>query len=176
MSGTTLHIPTVETARLRLRAPIPSDFAAYAEFRLSERTRILGGPNPRDEAFHMICALVGHWHMRGFGRWMVADRATDAPLGVVGLYYPDGWPEPEIGWQVFDGAEGKGVAHEAAVAARDFAYDTLGWRRVVSLIVPTNARSIALAQRMGCTREAQFLHPFHGPMDIWRHLPPEARA
>lgn len=176
MTGTTVHIPTVETARLRLRAPAPGDFEAYAAFRLSERTRVLGGPNARDEAFLMFCALVGHWHLRGYGRWMVADRASDAPLGIVGLYYPEGWPEPEIGWSVFDAAEGKGVAHEAAMAARAYAYDVLGWARVVSLIVPGNTRSIALAKRLACMQEGQFTHSTYGVMDIWRHQPPEARG
>jgi RimJ/RimL family protein N-acetyltransferase len=171
MMGTTVHIPTIETQHLRLRAPMPADFDAYATFRLSERTRILGGPNPRDEAFHMFCGLVGHWHIRGYGRWMVADRITDAPLGIVGLYFPDDWPEPEIGWSLFDAAEGKGVAYEAATASRDYAYDVLGWTRVVSLIVPHNARSAALARRMNCVNDSQFAHPFYGPMDVWVHQP-----
>jgi RimJ/RimL family protein N-acetyltransferase len=169
---TTVSIPTVETARLRLRAPMAADFEAYAAFRQSERTRILGGPNARDEAFHMFCALVGHWHVRGYGRWMVADRETDAPLGIVGVYYPDDWPEPEIGWSLFDAAEGKGVAFEAAMASRAYAYDVLGWTRIVSFVVPHNTRSAALARRMGCVVEGQYAHPFYGPMDIWLHQAP----
>lgn len=169
MTGTTLHIPTIETERLRLRAPQPADFEAYAAFRASERTRILGGPNDRAEAFHMFCGLVGHWHIRGYGRWIVADRATDAALGVIGLYFPADWPEPEIGWSLFDHAEGRGIAQEAAIASRSYAYDVLGWTRVVSLIVPHNTRSAALARRMACTHDGQFAHPDYGRMDVWRH-------
>jgi RimJ/RimL family protein N-acetyltransferase len=169
---TSVHIPTIETERLCLRAPMPADFEGYAAFRQSERTRVLGGPNPRDEAFHMFCALVGHWHVRGYGRWMVADRETDAPLGIVGIYYPDDWPEPEIGWSVFDGAEGKGIAFEAAMAARSYAYEVLGWQRIVSLIVPQNTRSAALARRMGCSIEGQYAHPHYGAMDVWLHQSP----
>jgi ribosomal-protein-alanine N-acetyltransferase len=176
MTGTSVHIPTVETARLRLRAPMPQDFEAYAAFRQSERTHILGGPNGRDEAFHMLCGLVGHWHIRGYGRWMVADRATDAPLGVVGPYFPDDWPEPEIGWSLFDAAEGRGIAFEAATVARDYAFGVLGWTRAVSLIVPHNHRSAALARRMGCVCDGQYPHPVYGPMDVWRHRPPGAVA
>jgi ribosomal-protein-alanine N-acetyltransferase len=174
VTGIAVHIPTIETERLRLRAPMPGDFEAYAAFRASERAQILGGPNPRAEAFHMFCALIGHWHMRGFGRWIVADRATDEALGVVGLYFPADWPEPEIGWSVFETAEGKGIALEAALASRAYAYGTLGWPRVVSLVVPHNTRSAALARRMGCVQDGQYPHPAYGPMDIWRHLPPEA--
>ena len=169
MTATTVQIPTVETARLRLRAPEPRDFEAYADFRASERTRVLGGPNTRAEAFHMFCGLVGHWHLRGYGRWLVADRETDAALGIVGLYFPEDWPEPEIGWSVFDAAEGRGIAHEAAEASRAYAYDVLGWTTVASLIVPSNARSAALARRMGAVIDGQHLHPTYGPLDIWRH-------
>ena len=176
MTATTLLIPTIETARLRLRAPEPRDFEAYAAFRASERARILGGPNSRVDAFHMFCGLVGHWHLRGYGRWLVADRQTDEPLGVVGLYYPEGWPEPEIGWSLFHTAEGRGYAFEAAEASRAYAYDVLGWTTVASLIAPSNARSAALARRMGAELESHFQHPTLGPLDIWRHRPPARPA
>ncbi len=173
MTGTTLHIPTVETERLRLRAPRFDDFEAYAAFRGSERARILGGPFDRTDAFEQLAALIGHWALRGYGRWMVADRATDAPLGVIGLFFPEDWPEPEIGWSLFETAEGKGVAYEAALATRAYAYDTLGWRSVASLIAPDNTRSAALARRMGAQIDGHHVHPIIGPLDIWRHAGPE---
>jgi RimJ/RimL family protein N-acetyltransferase len=176
MTGTDLHIPTIETARLRLRAPCMADFTEYAAFRGSERARVLGGPYSRADAFDQLSALIGHWALRGFGRWMVADRETDAPLGVVGLYHPDDWPEPEIGWQVFGAAEGRGVAYEAAMASRDYAYAALGWKTVVSLILPTNTRSAALARRMGAVVEGTHLHASYGTLEIWRHRGPEALA
>jgi hypothetical protein len=55
---------------------------------------------------------------------------------------------------------------------RAYAYDTLGWTTVASLIVPTNTRSAALARRMGAVIDGQHQHPFYGPLDIWRHLSP----
>jgi ribosomal-protein-alanine N-acetyltransferase len=120
--------------------------------------------------------IVGQWQLRGYGRWMVADRDTDAPLGVVGIYHPADWPEAEIGWSIYEAGEGKGFAHEAAVATRDFAYRVLGWSRIVSLIMPDNDRSVRLAERMGCTKETEFRHPKFGLLDIWRHLSPEVTA
>jgi RimJ/RimL family protein N-acetyltransferase len=173
---TTLAIPTVETARLRLRAPVRADFPAYAAFRGSERSRILGGPHAPADAFEQLAAIVGHWQLNGFGRWIVAHRETDESLGVVGLFRPLDWPEPEIAWSVFGEAEGKGIAFEAAVAARDFAYGALGWTTAISLIAEANARSIALAGRMGCRMDGIFEHPKYGRMRIWRHPGPEAAA
>lgn len=173
---TLIRIPTVQTERLTLRAARLSDFDAYAEFRGSDRARPLGGPFPRHRSFAHLCELIGHWHLRGFGRWIVADRQTDAPLGLVGLYHPEDWPEPEVAWSLFAGAEGRGIAQEAALTARDYAYRTLGWTTAISLIAPDNTRSQALARRMGAVREADFQHVDYGAMQVWRHPGPDAVA
>ncbi len=167
-------IPTLETERLRLRAPRAEDFDAYAEYGASARSHGVGGPFARSASFMRFCALHGHWAIRGYGRWLVADRATDAALGVVGPYYPDGWPEPEIAWTVFANAEGRGVAFEAAQAARAWAYATLGWTTAISCVSPDNARSIALARRLGCVEDGLFAHADGFDLHIYRHPAPEA--
>jgi ribosomal-protein-alanine N-acetyltransferase len=173
---TTLTIPTVETERLRLRAPCLDDLGPYAAFCGSERSKGVGGPYTPSQSFQRLAGLIGHWHLRGFGRWMVADRRTDEPLGVVGPMHPPEWPEPEIAWSVFETAEGRGIAREAAEAARRWVYDVLGWTTVVSCTSPDNARSIALARRMGAEPDGSFLHPAFGELLIWRHPGPEALA
>ncbi|AVL55007.1 N-acetyltransferase [Roseobacter denitrificans] len=170
---TLVQIPTVRTERFVLRAPRRSDLDAYTAFRTSDRAKGIGGPFPAFDTHAKLCSLVGHWLIEGFGRWIVADK-DDAPLGVVGFYYPDGWPEPEIAWSVFEHAEGQGVAYEAAVATRAYAYDVLNWKTVMSCISPDNSRSLALARRMGAVFERSFTHSVEGELQIWRHLPPEA--
>ncbi len=167
-------IPTLDTPRLRLRAPCEADFETFAAFGASARSAGAGGPFSRLQSFQRFSALLGHWALRGFGRWIVADRASDAALGLVGPYFPDGWPEPEIAWTVFDGAEGRGIAHEAAEAARRHAYHALGWSTAISCIAHDNVRSQALARRLGCTPDGTFLHPEGVELVIWRHPGPEA--
>ena len=107
---------------------------------------------------------------------MVADKQTNAPLGIVGPIYPIEWPEPEIAWTVFAPAEGRGIAHEAALAARAYVYGTLGWTTVISCTLPDNVRSIALAKRMGAVQDESFIHPEYGELLVWRHPSPEALA
>ena len=169
-------IPTLHTERLTLRAPCMEDFAAYAAFYSSEAARTVGGPFSEANTFDRIAKLLGHWQLRGYGRWMVADKTTDDPLGIVGLFYPESWPEPEIAWSVFEEGEGRGIAFEAAQAARAYAYETLGWATAISLVDPENTRSVALAKRMGCTSGETYDHPTFGLMHIWRHPGPEALA
>lgn len=169
-------IPTLHTERLTLRAPRWDDFDAYAAFRASPRTATVGGPFDRNTAFQQLAAIIGHWSLRGFGRWMVAERKTDEPVGVVGLYFPEGWPEPELAWSVFDGAEGRGIAYEAALTARTYAYDALKWSRLISAVDPANVRSVSLAQRLGCIKDSVFEHDVYGKLHIWRHPAPEGTA
>lgn len=168
------RIPEIETERLRLRLPKSSDLTAHIAFRASDRSKGVGGPFDAASGFHHLAGIVGQWQLRGYGRWMVADRNTDEPLGIVGIYHPEDWPEPEIGWTLYEGAEGRGIAQEAAIATRSFAYGTLGWKRIVSLIMNDNARSIRLAERLGCRKEGTFVHDVLGALDIWTHPEPEA--
>lgn len=170
------RIPEIETERLRLRLPVASDLDAHLTFRASERSAGVGGPFDAASSFHHLAAVVGQWQLRGYGRWMVSDRHTDQPLGLVGIYHPLEWPEPEIGWSVYEASEGRGVAYEAALAVRSFVFATLGWNRIVSLITADNQRSVRLAERLGCMKEGIFEHPEYGPLDVWLHPGPEASS
>lgn len=165
-------IPTLETARLILRAPKTSDFDAYAAFAASPRAQFVGGVVDRALAWRGFCHMTGHWLHRGYSVFVMADKVTDEPLGTAGPWFPEGWPEPEIGWSIWSpAAEGQGLAHEAALATRDYAYETLGWTTAISLILDGNTRSMALARRMGCTEDGMFTHAQFGKSHIFRHPP-----
>lgn len=167
------RIPEIETDRLRMRLPRMDDLPAHAEFRASPRSKGVGGPFDYDSSFQHLAGIIGQWQLRGYGRWMVADKTTDEPYGIVGVYHPSDWPEPEIGWSIYGNAEGRGIAHEAALATRDFVYETLSWNRIVSMIMDDNDRSIRLAQRMNCTKTDVFEHAELGRLNIWVHPAPE---
>ncbi len=162
--------PTLHTARLTLRLPGPQDFSAQAAFLASDRSRFVGGPMAAGEAWRALAYVIGHWTMRGFGKWAVTLRGTDQAIGLVGLYFPSDWPEQEIGWHLWDeAAEGKGHAFEAATAARTHAFTTLGWTTAVSYIALENTRSIALAERLGAIRDPQARTPDNDPVLVYRH-------
>jgi RimJ/RimL family protein N-acetyltransferase len=50
---------------------------------------------------------------------------------------------------------GQGYAYEGAVAAIDWAFDTLGWEHVIHCIDKRNAPSIKLAKRLGSGLERE---------------------
>ena len=168
-------IPVIETFRLRLRGPTLADYEVFAGFMASPRAAHIGGPVPRAQAWRGFGHLTGHWVLRGYSMFILADRQTDVALGMAGPWFPEGWPEREIGWSIWAAeAEGKGLAQEAAIAARSYAYDALGWTTAISLIADGNTRSEALALRMGCVRDGDFVHEIFGKSRIFRHPGPEA--
>ncbi|MDO9524896.1 MAG: GNAT family N-acetyltransferase [Gemmobacter sp.] len=165
--------PVLETERLILRAPVTSDFDAFAAFAGSDRAAHVGGPSNRALAWRGFCHLTGHWVHRGYGYFVFTDKTSGAPLGMSGPWYPEGWPEPEIAWSVWDAAaEGKGFAKEAAIAARAYAYGVLGWTTAISLIDPANSRSAELARRLGAVPEIDTV-VMDKPCTIWRHPAPD---
>ncbi len=170
-------VPRLETARLILRAPAPADFEPFAVYCASDRSRFTGGPLDRNLAWRAFCNVTGNWVQRGYSFFVLEDRATGRAIGMAGPWYPEGWPEPEIGWQIWDPAdEGRGYAGEAAEAARGYVYGVLGWPTAISLIVAGNARSEALARRLGCVEDGTFAHAQLGSCAIWRHPAPGALA
>lgn len=141
--------PVLETERLRLRMPRYEDFAHRLAFLAADRAKWEGGPFTTEQAWRIFASEVGQWPLMGFGPFSIDDRTTGEYLGEVGIYQPEGYPEPELGWFVTEAAEGKGIAAEGARAVMGWAAATFGWDHIDNYIDPGNDRSIALGLRLG---------------------------
>lgn len=140
--------PVIETERLTLRGPSLDDFAPLAAFYADPvRSTGFGGPIPHDQAWRWFALNIGHWCLHGYGFWTAVDRAG-AIVGIVGLWNPEGWPEPELGWVLFEGHEGKGYATEAARAVLRFAR-VLGHHHLVAGHFIDNPASGAVLRKVG---------------------------
>lgn len=142
---------TLETDRLLLRMFQDSDLNAYAAMCADpEVMRFLGGKVlNRNEAWRSMAQVCGHWQLRGYGMWAVVEKASSAMVGRVGCLNPEGWPGFEIGWTLRREFWGRGYATESARAAFDWAFDELQVPHIMSLIAPSNVRSIRVAERLG---------------------------
>ena len=163
--------PVLLTARLRLRAPLLSDWPAYAAFMASPRSRHMGGPFDTHRAWHDFCQDTALWSLTGAGGLMITDRETGTTLGQVAISQGPRFPETELGWLLYDGAEGRGFAGEAACALRDWAMGPGGCATLVSYIAPGNLRSAALARRMGATVDPDATPQDPGDL-VFRHPRP----
>ncbi|MFK7762041.1 MAG: GNAT family N-acetyltransferase [Roseobacter sp.] len=170
------HALIVETDRLILRKPQLSDVDAFMAFYASDRSQFTGGPMTPRQAWNFFGTEIGHWEMRGFGMFTVTEKGSDRALGIVGHWYPWGWPEKEVGWVLFDStSEGKGIACEAAKACINHAWRVLKWDTIVSYIAQGNDASVALAKRLGAALDetVQLPNP-EKPGFVYRHPRPEA--
>lgn len=158
--------PHLETARLLLRPPRLEDFDAWAECAADPAATVfLGGPQPRALAWRAFMTMAGSWALKGFAMFSVIDKASGRWIGRVGPWQPEGWPGNEIGWGLAHAAEGRGYAYEAAVAAADWAFTTLGWDSMIHCIAEGNVRSIALAERLGSQCRGSALLPLAKPVE-----------
>lgn len=171
-----MDVPIIETERLRLRGWRREDFDPFAALRGSaEDQAYTGGAVPRQQAWTEFCAKAGEWTVQGLGVFIVAERETDRAVGYAGLWFPPYIEEPELCWSLFPGNTGKGYATEAALAARDWAYEALGLGPLMSFVHPDNLASRAVAERLGAVAEGWGELKGESRL-IYRHSGPEKVA
>ena len=167
----TIDDPTLETKRLMLRRPRREDFDAWAAWAADEETmRYLGGSQPRSVAWRHFLTMAGGWAIQGFAMFSVIEKDTQRCVGRVGPWYPEGWPGTEVGWGIVRDRWGRGYAGEAAAAAIDWAFTTLGWSEVIHVIDLGNEASKAVARKLGSrSRGLGRLPPPHetATVEIW---------
>jgi len=168
-------IPVINTEDLILRGYHEADFNAFAAFAASERSGFVGGPQSRHDSWRSFMASIGHWALRGYGMWIVEHRKSGKVAGRVGVILNDGWHEPELGWHIYDGFEGKGFAYQACVAARAYVARHQGFNPLMSYIDEANERSLKLARRLGCRFERN-VEVVGNSCQLWRHPKEEIAA
>lgn len=157
---------SLRTSRLLLRPWRDADVAAYAELSADPAVMEFLQPVSEPGAAEAWAARVrNHWQQHGFGQWVVEIHGEANLIGVVGLstvsYEAHFTPAVEVAWRLARAQWGRGYATEAARAALDYGFDTLGLAEIVANTVPANLRSRRVMERLGMTRrpEDDFDHP-----------------
>ncbi|GAA2456748.1 GNAT family N-acetyltransferase [Actinomadura vinacea] len=142
----------LETERLILRPLAGADFDDYAAM-LADPDVTSGlaetvGTSPSD-AWHSLATFIGHHQIRGYSHWAVIEKETGKFAGRAGPWSPHGFPGLGVGWCLSREHWGKGYATEAGRAALAYCFSALDAEEVISLILPSNRRSAAVAERIG---------------------------
>lgn len=141
--------PTLHTARLTLRPIVMADYPAFAAFMASPRSAHMGGPYNWKNTWGIFCHDAGQWALFGHGGLMIDITATGQTVGSICISHGPLFPEPEIGWFLYEGFEGQGYATEAAIALRDWGFGVRKLPTLVSYIDPPNRASARVAERLG---------------------------
>ncbi len=164
--------PELRTPRLLLRRWRPSDREPFARINsdpvVMEHFPGLQSAQVSDE---MVDHFEQAFERHGFGPWVVEVPGEMQFAGFVGLM-PVGpdipfAPAIEVGWRLTPAAWGRGIAHEAAVAALGFGFGRAGLEEIVAMTTVGNERSRRLMERLGMTYDAaaDFMHPRIAPQD-----------
>jgi RimJ/RimL family protein N-acetyltransferase len=89
----------------------------------------------------------------GLGLYLVERLADHAPVGLCGLLRRETLPDVDLGFALAERFQGHGYAYEAAAATLQYAWDRLHLPRVVAIVMPGNATSRRLLERLGMVAE-----------------------
>lgn len=143
----------------------PSDFPDAC--RLLQDPQVMyayEGPFSEQEVQNWLDKQLTRYRRDGFGLWAVVEKSTQEQIGQCGLTLQDyaGRQVPEVGYLLCKAFWHKGYATEAACACRDYAFDTLGFEAVYSIIRDTNRASQQVALRNGMKRTDSFVKYYRG--------------
>ena len=149
----------MEAGRVRLRHLRPADFSVFAAYRADPAVCRFQGFDPFSEteardfnaryAVAAIPAAPGEWVQIA-----IARTADDELLGDCALHLQAHEPRiAEVGITLAPAQQGQGYATEALRCLLRFCFEELALHRVVALVDPRNAPSVALMERVGLRRE-----------------------
>ncbi|SRR5581483_474304 len=146
----------LETERLIFRKLTPND--AEALYRIYHEPAVLkyfahGPPDSVESERAGIERHLDYYDRHGFGLWATILRDSGEIIGRCGLLSQqvDGATEIEVAYLLSSHFWGRGLGSEAARAIRDFAFQALGYSRLISIIHPQNLASKRVATAIGMT-------------------------
>ena len=161
---------TLESERLLLRQLVESDWRDLHEYYSDEvATKFtFGRALSEGDTWRTLCSMIGHWQVRGYGPYAVEEKSSGQVIGIVGFWYPNDWPEPEIKWGLARAFWGKGYAREAAALVHAAGREHIPDLALISLIHRDNKPSIGVAVALGASPEGTI--DYEGePHIVYRH-------
>jgi [ribosomal protein S5]-alanine N-acetyltransferase len=143
----------IETERLSLRTMLPEDLDGL--FRVFSDSRVLASFDleafSREQMERWLNRNLEHQAQYGYGLFSIFLRAEGTLIGDCGLEHMElgGRSEVELGYDLRSDYWNRGLATEAALAVRDYAFTTLDLPRLVSLIREGNDASARVAEKVG---------------------------
>ena len=150
----------LETRRLMLRHFEPDDLGALAALYGDPQIRRYypeGVRTVEETREELEWFRNGHPDRPELGLWATIHKPTARLVGRCGLlpWTLDGSDEVEVAYLIDKALWGQGLATEAAAAIARHAHERLGLPRLVCLILPGNAASRRVAEKIGMRHERQ---------------------
>ena len=149
-----------ETPRLILRYFCENDWEDLAAILGNPEVMkySLAGVLTKDRTRNFLKKMLDH-QREGYSYYAVIHRKNKQLIGYCGLLLCSiaRQEEVEIGYRLDPNYWGRGLATEAAIAVRDYAFENLALNRLISLIQPENMASIKVAEKIGMEYEKDYI-------------------
>lgn len=157
------NIIVTETDRLLLRHLEIPDIDAICRIICDPEVMLFSnGVKTPTEAAKWLEDCIESYSKFGYWLWAVIEKSTRSLVGYCGLiHFPElsGKTEHEIGFRFQRSSWSQGYATEAALAVRDYAFDTLSIPRLVALVDPSNTASLRVVEKIGMVYEKNVMLP-----------------
>jgi [ribosomal protein S5]-alanine N-acetyltransferase len=147
------HLPELQTARLRLRAFVPSD-AAFMVRLLNEPSFISGIAdrcvrNVEEAEQYLALGPLASYEKFGHGLMLVLLASSGESIGMCGVLKRDNLDLPDLGYAISEVHAGLGFASEAVQAVLRDARERLQMPALCAIVKSTNVRSIRVLENAG---------------------------
>lgn len=153
---------SLTTDRLRAtRVELDDEPFVVTMWQDSDVTATLGGSRDAPQVARLLARWVDHWDRRGFGTYVLRDRADDRPVGWIGLGETDvgGEGGVELLYAIATERWREGLASEAGAAMVACAFSpAVGLDELVGFTLPENVGSRRVLERLGFEYEAEVEH------------------
>ena len=143
----------VETERLIMRESVIEDAQALFEMNSDPEVMKYTGDIvfPSVDEMRELIANYPDYKKYGYGRWTTIEKSSDEVMGFCGLKYLEDINEVDIGYRWKTKFWNKGYATEASLACLDFGFKELKLEQIVAQVLPDNAASIRVLEKIGMT-------------------------
>jgi RimJ/RimL family protein N-acetyltransferase len=151
------QLPTIDAPRVRLRWLTGQDVdALYAVFSDRQMMRYwsTSAMTDRSEAEALVTKIQDHFRDKWGYQWGIERKEDRRLLGTCTLFRIDASNgRAELGYGLGSRYWSKGYMREALTALIDYAFGTLGLRRLEADVDPRNESSLRLLGKLGFQRE-----------------------
>lgn len=142
----------LETERLIIREHVLSDapffFTLNSNYNVVKYTGDVSFQSI-EEAEEIVRYVMNQYKENGYGRWLVAIKETNTPIGWCGLKFHPDTNETDIGYRLLESAWGNGYATESAKACMDYGFKHFNLNRIIGNAMKENTASINVFNKLG---------------------------
>ncbi len=106
-----------------------------------------------DQVTEILNISIQNFRTRSYGLWLIEEKESNQVAGLAGLWEFSEEGQPQLLYALLPQETGLGFATESVMAIVKYAFDELGFEKVLAACDEPNVASQRLAERIGMTKK-----------------------